>query len=162
MWGNTFQLYQFVDEYIDKFAAAQARKFCLQLWKIWIIVTLTSKTLHHIISFLFTFQSTISKEMLQECAIFICLILIVLHKHICLYFFVFILLSVLSSYVFVSLSSVSHSWRFKPQILGVHIPNTQQVVSAVIVTTRPEERGEQARTLHSGSSKGSKNPCFRK
>jgi len=42
-----------------------------------------------------------------HCAIFICLK--VLHKNICLHFFIFILLSVLIFYVFVSLSSVSPS-----------------------------------------------------
>ena len=31
---------------------------------------------------------------------------------------------------------------------------------AVIVTTRPDERGEQVGTLHSGSSKGSKKPVL--
>jgi len=47
-------------------------------------------------------------------------------------------------------------------MLGVHIPSTQQVVSAVIVTPRPDERGEQVGTPHSRSSKGSKKPVLQK
>jgi len=38
----------------------------------------------------------------------------------------------------------------------------QQVVPAVIVTTRPDERGEQVGTLHSESSKDSKKPVLQK
>ena len=85
-----------------------------------------------------------------------------LHKNICLHFFIFILLSVLIFYVSVSLSSVSPSSRCETLILGVHISNNQQVVPAVVVTTRPDKRGEQVDTLHSGSSKVSKKPVLQK
>jgi len=79
--------------------------------------------------------------MFQWYAIFICLI--ALHKNICRQFFIFIFLSVLIFYVFVSLPSVGPSRRSKTQILGVHAITTLQVLPAVVVTTRPDEKGEQ-------------------
>jgi len=44
----------------------------------------------------------------------------------------------------------------------VYAPNTLQIAPVVIVTTRPDKRGQQAGTLHSGSSKGSNKPVLQK
>ena len=104
--------------------------------------------------FLLNFQDIISKELFQDFT--------VLHlpnsfyKILYLQFFICILLSVFLFYVFwnppVSLYDI-----LKLEAFGVHDQSPLQFPQAVIVT-RPDERGEQACTLNSGSWKGSDKP----
>jgi len=76
-------------------------------------------------------------------------------------FFLCILQSVLLFYDFVSLPSVSSLDVLKLKTLEFHAPAplTVQLAPAVILM-RPDERGEQEGTLHSGSSNGSDKPVL--
>jgi len=46
--------------------------------------------------------------------------------------------------------------------MRVHAPNTLKVAPVAIVSTRLDERGEQAGTLRSGFSKGTNKPVLQK
>jgi len=90
---------------------------------------------------------------------YICLV--VFYNINCLQFFICILLSVLF-YVFLSLPQLVLYDVLKLKSPGVHAPElpTSRTLSGDSdqKQTRPDERGEEAGTLHSGSSKGYDKP----